>query len=264
MAKLVDATDLKSVGPNRPCPFESGRGHQGFPLQGVGDLRTHIGKWLQESDLARILFVNSTAMTLRADNVHVWRGARHVLRGVSFELRAGELLHVVGPNGAGKTTLLRVACGLLQPEEGAVHWCEQNIRQARTTFQSALAYAAHEAGLKADLTALENLHFSVGLRRSIDRQELMEYLERTDATDIANLPVRVLSAGQKRRVAMARVLACKVPLWLLDEPFSNLDDGAMKRTTELLEDHVRLGGAAVVVAHHGLALGSRRQLRLDA
>lgn len=203
-------------------------------------------------------------MTLRVDDVHVWRGARHVLRGVSFELCAGELLHVIGPNGAGKTTLLRVACGLLQPEEGAVHWCAQDVRKSRATFQSTLAYAAHEAGLKADLTALENLQFSVGLRRQVARQELMECLEQADAADFADLPARVLSAGQKRRVAMARVLACKVPLWLLDEPFSNLDDGAMRRTTQLLEDHVRLGGAALVVAHHGLALGSRRQLRLDA
>jgi len=203
-------------------------------------------------------------MALSVDGVHVWRGERHVLRGVSFELRGGELLHVVGANGTGKTTLLRVVCGLITPEEGAVRWSGEDIRRDPCAYQAALSFAAHEAALKADLTAVENLQFSVGLKRRADRAELMRSLERTGAADYADLPARVLSAGQRRRVAMARVVASRTELWLLDEPFSNLDDAGMQLMTGLIAEHVREGGAALVVAHHGLQLDAARQLRLAA
>ena len=208
--------------------------------------------------------MNASSISLAVDGVHVWRGERHVLRGVSFELTAGELLHLVGPNGAGKTTLLRVACGLVMPEEGMVRWRGQDIRRDRGEYHAVLAFLGHEAALKADLTSLENLRFSVGLRRRAGLRELLESLERAGAADYAELPVRVLSAGQKRRVAMARVIALQAPLWLLDEPFSNLDDAGMQLMTGLLRDHVAGGGAALVVAHHGLALGAARELRLAA
>lgn len=178
-----------------------------------------------------------------------------MLRGVNFKLRPGELLHVVGSNGAGKTTLLRVACGLIAPEEGRVLWQGTDIRADRAGYQSQLAFAAHEAALKADLTALENLRFAIGVRRAVTEFELLSSLERTGAKPYADLPARVLSAGQRRRVAMARVVASKVPLWLLDEPFSNLDDAGVRVISDLVAAHVRGGGAAVVVAHHGLELG---------
>ncbi len=203
-------------------------------------------------------------MLLRVDGVHVWRGDRHVLQGVSFDLAAGQLLHVVGSNGAGKTTLLRVVCGLIAPEDGRVLWNGADIRSDRPAYQSVLAFAAHEAALKADLTALENLTFSVGLKRRSRRDELLASLARTGADGYADLPARVLSAGQRRRVAMARVIASKSPLWLLDEPFSNLDDAGMQVIAGLIREHVAAGGAALVVAHHGLEMGQARQLRLAA
>ena len=102
---------------------------------------------------------------LAVDRVHVWRGDRHVLQGVSAQIGRGQLLHVSGPNGTGKTTLLRVVSGLLRPEQGSVTWQGQSIVSHRTDYQAALAYAAHEPALKGDLTALENLRFSVGLKR---------------------------------------------------------------------------------------------------
>lgn len=113
----------------------------------------------------------------------------------------------------------------------------------------------HEAALKADLTALENLRFAIGLRRAVSAKELMASLTRTGADAYADLPARVLSAGQRRRVAMARVLASEAPLWLLDEPFSNLDDAGVRLIADLVAAHVRSGGSAAVVAHHGLDLG---------
>jgi heme exporter protein A len=201
--------------------------------------------------------MNSAADDLSVEKVHVWRGDRHVLKGVSLTLRPGELLHVSGPNGTGKTTLLRVVCGLLRPEQGQVSWLGQSITAVRGEYQAALAYASHEPALKGDLTALENLHFAVGLKKRVTAAELRGSLERTGVAACADLPARVLSAGQRRRVAMARVLAMSASLWLLDEPFTNLDAAGTHLVSELLQSHIKHGGLVLVVAHHDLKLDSQ-------
>ena len=202
---------------------------------------------------------------LAVDRVHVWRGDRHVLQGVSAEVHRGELLHVSGPNGTGKTTLLRVVSGLLHPEQGIVTWLGQSIVSHRTDYQAALAYAAHEPALKGDLTALENLHFSVGMKRRSTLQELRDALERTGVAACADLPARVLSAGQRRRVSLARVIAMRASLWLLDEPYANLDAAGSQLVSELLQAHVASGGLALVVAHRELALACKvRRLELNS
>jgi heme exporter protein A len=199
------------------------------------------------------MLMNSPTTSLNVEGVHVWRGDRHVLRGVSFSIGPGKLLHIAGSNGVGKTTLLRVVCGLIAPESGEVRWQGRDIRYERESYQANIAFAAHDAALKADLTALENLRFAVGLRRKVADPELLDVMQRTGAGDYADLPARVLSAGQRRRVAMARVLACRAPLWLLDEPFSNLDAVGVEVISRLIDEHIGDGGAAVVVAHHGLS-----------
>jgi heme exporter protein A len=201
---------------------------------------------------------------LQVEKVHVWRGDRHVLQGVSIQVRPHELLHVSGPNGAGKTTLLRVMSGLLRPEQGAVSWRGQSILRHRTEYQAALAYAAHEPALKGDLTALENLHFSVGLKRRTSPVELSAALDRAGVASCAELPARVLSAGQRRRVSLARVLAMRASIWLLDEPYANLDAAGSELVSELLQAHVEAGGLALVVAHRDLALRCEvRRLELN-
>ncbi|HME39138.1 MAG TPA: cytochrome c biogenesis heme-transporting ATPase CcmA [Steroidobacteraceae bacterium] len=201
---------------------------------------------------------------LGVEKVHVWRGDRHVLKGVSVTLGARELLHVSGPNGTGKTTLLRVVSGLLRPEQGVVSWLGQSIARVRGEYQAALAYASHEPALKGDLTALENLHFAVGLKRRVTAPQLQAAMERTGVAACADLPARVLSAGQRRRVAMARVLAMSASLWLLDEPFTNLDTAGVDLVSGLLQEHVLGGGMALVVAHHDLRLDcSVRRLELQ-
>ena len=198
--------------------------------------------------------MNSTPEGLKVEKVHVWRGDRHVLQGLSAEVGPNELLHVSGPNGTGKTTLLRVVTGLLRPEHGSVTWLGQSIVKHRTEYQAALAYAAHEPALKGDLTAVENLRYSVGLKRRTTREELQAALETTGVANCANLPARVLSAGQRRRVSLARVLAMRARLWLLDEPYANLDSAGSDLVSQLLQDHVAAGGLALVVAHRDLAL----------
>jgi heme exporter protein A len=167
--------------------------------------------------------MNAIADGLSVEKVHVWRGDRHVLKGVSLNLRTRQLLHVSGPNGTGKTTLLRVVCGLLRPEQGQVSWLGASIASVRTEYQVTI-------------------------------DELRASLERTGVAACADLPARVLSAGQRRRVAMARVLAMNASLWLLDEPFTNLDAAGTDLMTGLLQSHVELGGAALVVAHHDLKI----------
>jgi heme exporter protein A len=191
---------------------------------------------------------------LCVEKVHVWHGERHVLQGVSAQIQPQELLHISGPNGTGKTTLLRVASGLLRPEQGSVSWLGQSIVARRSEYQAALAYASHEPALKGDLTALENLRFAVGLKRHATVDELRAALARTGVAGCADLPARVLSAGQRRRVAMARVLAMRATVWLLDEPYTNLDAAGAQLISELLQTHVAGGGLALVVAHHELAV----------
>lgn len=198
--------------------------------------------------------MNIISNGLAADRVHVWRGDRHVLQGVSLGVRPAELLHVSGPNGAGKTTLLKVISGLLRPEQGSVTWLGQPIGRNRAQYQSVMAYSAHEPALKADLTALENLHFAVGLKRRAEMKELRGSLERTGVARCADLPARVLSAGQRRRVALARILAFNASVWLLDEPYANLDTAGAALVSDLLQEHVEGGGLALVVAHRDLTL----------
>lgn len=207
--------------------------------------------------------MNTEVDGLYVEKVHVWRGDRHVLQGVSLALGPRQLLHVSGPNGTGKTTLLRVVCGLLRPEQGQVSWLGQPIAAVRAEYQAALAYASHEPALKGDLTALENLRFAVGLKRRVQAGELRDALQRTGVAACADLPARVLSAGQRRRVAMARVLAMRASLWLLDEPFTNLDARGVELMSSMLQSHVEGGGSALVVAHHELTLAcDMRRLEL--
>jgi heme exporter protein A len=206
--------------------------------------------------------MNTAADGLGVEKVHVWRGDRHVLKGVSLSLGPGQLVHISGPNGTGKTTLLRVICGLLRPEQGEVSWRGRPISSARDEYQAILAYASHEPALKGDLTALENLYFAVGLKRRVTAVELRASLQQTGVAECADLPARVLSAGQRRRVAMARVLAMRASLWLLDEPFTNLDAAGSALMVSVLRAHVEAGGSALVVAHQELWM-DREMSRLE-
>ncbi len=187
--------------------------------------------------------------SLSADEIHVWRGQRHVLRGLSAELRVGEVVQVAGPNGTGKTTLLRVLAGLLTPEQGSVHWCGRPIGTDRDGYNAELSWLGHDNALKADLTALENLDFATGLRRPLEAGETRAALERVGIARCADLPARALSAGQRRRLAMARVLLAATPLWLLDEPFTNLDAEGTALLSGLVARHLDGGGMLMLAAH---------------
>jgi heme exporter protein A len=191
---------------------------------------------------------------LVVNNLSVYRGERAILCRVSFELAAGRALVITGPNGAGKTTLLRTLCGLVEPEEGELHW-----RSERRSFRDAeyhvdLAYLGHEAPLKMDLTGRENLRGLVGLRRDVAPERVDAALGEMQAGSFADRAVRTLSAGQRRRIAFAALGLMGATLWVLDEPVTNLDRAGEALVQTLLSRHLATGGLLLAATHQPLGL----------
>ena len=201
---------------------------------------------------------------LTADNLHLWRGEQHVLQGVALALAAGECLQVTGANGAGKTTLLRALCGLVPLEEGRICWRGCDIQDDLEGFHSALSYLGHDNGLKGDLSVEENLRYAARMRHPVSTQQIAAALARTGVPDIAPQRLRRLSAGQRRRVALARMALMDAALWIMDEPASNLDTHGQRLVLEMLAAHLQAGGTAVVATHQDLTLpaGQLRALML--
>ncbi|MBS0387890.1 MAG: heme ABC exporter ATP-binding protein CcmA [Proteobacteria bacterium] len=202
---------------------------------------------------------------LAAHDLHLWRGDLHVLRGLRFELAAGQCLQVTGANGAGKSTLLRALAGLLPLESGSVQWRGADTLRDPHAYHSELAWLSHGTALKADLSAVENLRFSAGLRRPLDAATIDAALARVGFTQRDGRLARQMSAGQQRRVALARVLLLDCALWLLDEPTANLDVRGQQLFAQELAAHLARGGLAVVATHHALSLpgDALRELELS-
>ena len=190
------------------------------------------------------------------------RGGRTLVRDVSFRMGPGEAVQVTGPNGVGKSTLLRGLAGLLPLAAGLVRWREPD-EATEGALMERLHYVGHADGLKAALTARENLAFGAALAGRVALSP-EEALERAGLPQVIDLPVAFLSAGQRRRVALARLLAADRPLWLLDEPATALDRAALALLGAMMADHLAGGGLIVAATHAPLELGAARGLSLEA
>jgi heme exporter protein A len=192
------------------------------------------------------------------------RGDRLLFSGLEFGIDAGSLLHVRGRNGSGKTTLLRTLCGLFSPDQGEVRWRGTPIRALAEDFRRELLYLGHLNGIKGDLTAIENLRLAATLDSDqADSGALWAALERIGLRGFEDLPTRMLSQGQKKRVALARLILSRAPLWVLDEPFTALDLDAVDLLQGLIAAHVAAGGLTVLTTHQAVPLTSGEARHLD-
>ncbi len=201
---------------------------------------------------------------LRAVDLGCERGDRILFSGLNLHLHAGEVLQVHGANGCGKTTLLRALCGLTRPATGEILWQEKDIRDDESTFSDDVIHIGHHDGIKQELSALENLRFAVALSAKSPELSAEQALAHFGLTAQTHLPAYVLSAGQRRRVALARLLLNAARLWVLDEPFTALDQSSIGVMEAMLHQHASNGGCVVITSHHAIPLepGIHRELHL--
>jgi heme exporter protein A len=205
---------------------------------------------------------------LTISNISCVRGHKPLFAPVSFSLQAGQALHLEGDNGVGKTSLLRIICGLSPADEGDVLWngaaLNRQHPEAVEAFRASLCYMGHNLSLKDELTPIENLLFDAQVAgRSLSHDKAMEALRKMGLNNRAHWPLRVLSQGQKRRTALARLSVSDVKLWVLDEPFVALDAQSLDNLRALLANHVLQGGMLLFTSHQAVELSQPNGRALD-
>ena len=201
---------------------------------------------------------------LAAVKVGCVRGDRRLFSNLNFTLEPGSLIQLTGANGSGKTSLLRIVCGLLAAAEGEIRWQGTNIQALGEEFFRSISYLAHRNGIKEELNAVENLRISNGLAGvSVSRKEAAAALDRMGLRGRDKLPARLLSEGQQRRVALARLLTSPAKLWVLDEVLTSLDQAAVTLTKSLIGEHLQNGGMAIIATHQELDLSAGSLQRLE-
>lgn len=204
-----------------------------------------------------------SAALLSVHDLACARGDRLLFKDMNFSLGAGQLLLVQGGNGQGKTSLLRLLTGLSRPEAGEVRWRDAPIQRQRDAYHAEMMYLGHANGVKDDLNPVENLRFAEGLQgRVFDAAKAVALLERLGLSRCLDLPCRVLSFGQRRRVALAALLLAGARLWILDEPLTGLDVHAVALMEGLIREHLAAGGLVVATTHQALNLEGVRVQRL--
>lgn len=188
------------------------------------------------------------------NNLVCIRGGRTVFSNLSFAIGKGDALVLRGHNGCGKSTLLRIMAGLLQPELGQLTWNNQDIYNDIKLHQSNLHYIGNKDALKPLLSVIENLSFTSSLREA--GSNFRKALNFFELNSLSNLPVRFLSAGQRQRLALTRLIANPAPLWLLDEPTTSLDDAGLAILQSIISAHCATGGMVVLADHGSLDLNN--------
>lgn len=212
------------------------------------------------------LFISDFPFMLEVGNLACSRGNHRLFSGLSFTLHPGQIMQVQGANGSGKTTLLRTLCRFTQPDEGEILWHGRRVRDLGEDYCAELLYLGHLNAIKDELSALENVQMSAGLAGyTVSEQQAIAVLHRMGLQRREHLPVRVLSQGQRRRVALSRLLTSDAHLWILDEPLTALDVGAVGLMQELIGEHLSKGGMTIFTTHQPLQVAGvqMRQLALS-
>ncbi len=201
---------------------------------------------------------------LEARGLACSRGDTRLFRDVSFALGPGECLAVRGANGSGKTTLLRCMAGLTKPDAGDLLWGGKAMGEAASQFRGAMLYAGHAAGIKDELNAVENLRDALALRGTAPEDAVIDdALKNVGLGKHRRIPARRLSAGQRRRIGMARLALDPAACWILDEPLTALDSDGESMFASLLERHLQHGGFALIATHHDIGTLKPREMRLS-
>jgi len=191
------------------------------------------------------------------------RDDRSLFEGLSFRLSSGQVLLLEGRNGSGKTSLLRLLSGMRQPDSGEIRWGGEDIFRLGPDYHAHIAYVGHKDGVKLDLTAFENLKLARGLGDPNTEISIGDALEQVELSRFDDVSARNLSAGQQRRLALARLLVTRAKLWILDEPFTSLDTHGIGIVEGLFANHVTQGGMLAVTSHHQVALGNAETIRIN-
>lgn len=196
---------------------------------------------------------------LQAAGLAAFRGERLVFRDLDFSVAAGGALLLTGPNGSGKSTLLRLVAGLLRPAAGVLTWDGADALADLPAHARRVVYVGHQDAVKPGLTAAENLHFAARLHGT----RVDTALAAVGLDELADLPARMLSAGQKRRLALGRLVLSRARIWLLDEPTLGLDAASVERFGELLAEHRAAGGLLVAATHLPLPIPDAAEFSLQ-
>lgn len=201
---------------------------------------------------------------LEVSNLACNRGDHRLFSGLNFTLNPGQIMQVQGANGSGKTSLLRTLCGFIAPDEGDIVWRGEHIRDLDGDYYAELLYLGHLNAIKDELSALENLRVSAGFSGvELGEKEAMAALRRMGLRGRELLPAKVLSQGQRRRVALARLLVSDARLWILDEPLSALDVGAVALVQELIAEHLARQGMVIFTTHQPLQVAGMEMRSLS-
>ncbi len=196
---------------------------------------------------------NNSSSRLQGSDLSCVRDDRVLFEELCIELNSGQVLLLEGENGSGKTSLLRILCGFREPDAGQVLWCGNAINDSQ--YYDDMAYVGHLDGVKKELTVLENLKVSLALGQS-GEYSIAQALAKVQLADFDDALVQTLSAGQKRRLSLVRLLITHNTLWILDEPFTSLDKQGISLIESLMTEHCNKGGMIILTSHHDIALPS--------
>lgn len=201
---------------------------------------------------------------LQLEQLTCQRGDKILFTDLSLEFGAGDFVQIEGHNGIGKTSLLRIIAGLAQPLSGKVRWNNEPISSCREEYYANLLYLGHQAGVKPELTAWENLAFYQKIGRCKQGDDILwQVLERVGLLGREDIAASQLSAGQQKRIALARLWLSEAPLWVLDEPFTAIDKYGVPVLTQLFERHTQQGGTVILTSHQDVPSNQLQKVRLE-